>query len=287
MFLSLGTSICKYFSYLASRTLWSKSPSRVYTFLTFLLLLNLLSISLPAQEPTPKLIIESLNGPITLAEKEALVQWILSQPDPPDNNFNNSLVYGDSAQNLLSATTAYELFQDPRLLERMVKWSDQILASRNDQTHGRIIWTGKRELCWPNAKETDIKASYSGTENGMIAELILGVAHSILRGPTNKTLKSPSVTNMSTDTGRNKALHYIREIEQMYQDFLIPAFIHSEVGYRQYVPTNEQFWLATRKNGPIKSQLAIPWNQQLMINAGLYRLIACHRLLKDGTEKNL
>src|SRR5947209_3163210 len=81
--------------------------------------------------PMPARMIDSLDGPVTANELAAFGQVALAYPLPTHNHHNN-LVYGRSheADDLL--VTMYELTGDRIYLNRLIEFSDAILACRNN-----------------------------------------------------------------------------------------------------------------------------------------------------------
>src|SRR3954469_10998797 len=96
--------------------------------------------------------IESLEGPVTTNELAAFGRMALAEPLPTHNNHNN-LVYGRSHQADDLLVAMYELTGDRVYLNRLIEFSDAILACRNDTNTGDLYWTGKREPTWPSAEE--------------------------------------------------------------------------------------------------------------------------------------
>src|SRR5438105_1057408 len=100
--------------------------------------------NLPAVILPSHLLIDSLDGPITTNEMAEFRDLALSQPLPTHNHHNN-LVYGGSHQADDLLVAMYEITGDRVFLNRLIEFSDAILACRNDTNTGDLFWTGKRE----------------------------------------------------------------------------------------------------------------------------------------------
>src|SRR5262245_54682436 len=112
-----------------------------------------------------EMLIESLEGPVTSKEIAAFKAYMRERPTS-DNNVGNDRVYGDAGKDTEALGMVYEISHDVEVLDQMIRFADDALACRNDATNGRMIWTGKRELCWPNSATNSKTAAYSGSENG-------------------------------------------------------------------------------------------------------------------------
>ena len=98
-------------------------------------------------------------------------------PPLPTNNIDNSMVDERDGARIHGMQTFYAFTHDRRDLDMAIVWSDAFLHARNDPTNGRIIWTGKRDLCWPNKATNDgVLALHSSVENGDVIEHIVNTA---------------------------------------------------------------------------------------------------------------
>ena len=130
----------------------------------------------PAQPPTeppgsaPALVCgtgASRLGPPTAAELAVVSLTIkASPPAPAGTNQGNNFAYGNAAVLAGQMRAMYALTADAYFLNQAIRFSDHMLAARNDPQAGRVIWTGKREPCWPNKAEGGGDAGYCGAENG-------------------------------------------------------------------------------------------------------------------------
>src|SRR6185437_8405659 len=120
------------------------------TYITRWFLLLLLPGVFSLRMHAAEMVIESLSGPVTPKEISAFKAFMQTQPTSDSNN-HNGWVYGSSGKNTEALGMVYEISHDQGILDQMIRYADAALASRNSATNGRIIWTGKRELCWPNS----------------------------------------------------------------------------------------------------------------------------------------
>src|SRR5205823_13156400 len=116
----------------------------------------------PSSKAKAASLIESLDGPVTANELAAFRELALSQPLPTHNHHNN-LVYGGSHQADDLLVAMYELTGDRGFLNRLIEFSDAILACRNDTNKGDLFWTGKREPTWASGVETADGTDYLTT----------------------------------------------------------------------------------------------------------------------------
>src|SRR4030095_10515791 len=69
-------------------------------------------------------------------------------------------------------------------LQETVRFADHILSVRNNEETGRVLWTGKREPCWPNTAEPAPDAGVCGMETGAVANQLLYLAKVIFQDRT-------------------------------------------------------------------------------------------------------
>ncbi len=222
------------------------------------------------------MVIEGIDAPVTTNEIVAFKAFMQAQPADHDNNHNN-WVYGNGGKALESLGMVYEITHDREVLDQMIRFADAALASRNDATNGRMIWTGKRELCWPNAASNSVTAKYSGSENGDVIAHIGYCAELILQTPSlwNQTVGIGDPHGFG-NTYKARALTYVREMDKTMDSFVVPNFISTNLQYRW--PVNPLYTFNT-------GGTAIPWNQQTMLSGGFLRLIDCHMILKDDAAR--
>jgi protein-S-isoprenylcysteine O-methyltransferase len=226
------------------------------------------------------MVLEGLYGDVTTNEYQSFIDKLHYLPPPPTNNIDNRMVDEKDGARLHGMQTFYAFTHDRRDLDVAIVWSDAFLHARNDPTNGRIIWTGKRDLCWPN-KATDDKiwALHSSSENGDVIEHIVNTARLILENPSIWSEEAPTDTFGFGATYLDRARTYVRECQRSAETTIVPWFVRTtKDGYRLYYPDSATFFKATDGNesGPI------PWNQQQEIVGALLRLAQCHRLLNDG-----
>src|SRR4051812_4219616 len=124
--------------------------------------------------------IDSLSGPITANEITAFKNYMAGTTIAA-NNSGNVWLFGNSGQDCAAIGRMYEATGDPAILDRMIQYADTILAGRNNPTTGVVMWTGKRELCWPNSFTAPV---YTSCESGEVAGHILNCARLILLTPS-------------------------------------------------------------------------------------------------------
>ncbi len=234
--------------------------------------------SVEAVEP---MLVENSAGPVTTREIQAFKNF-MAEVVPPSNNFHNAFVYGAGGEAAEALGRVYEISGDVALLDRMLVFADRMLAARNDPQTGRLIWTGARELVWPN-KAADAKdAAYSGTENGDIVGHIAYAARLILE---NKKLWAEKVPDGNLHgfgtTYRERAVTYVHELERTLDGFLLKWYVRPGT-LRCYTPDSPRYDAASR---PGSANQPVPWNQQTMLNNGFQRLAECHRLLGDDDAR--
>jgi len=224
-----------------------------------------------------ELVIESPNGPVTPKEISAFKAFLQTQPTGDSNN-HNGWVYGNSGKDLEALGMVYEISQDQGILDQMIRFADAALASRNNPTNGRVIWTGKRELCWPNAATNSATAAYSGSENGDVVSHICYCAKLILKTPA----LGQQAVGIGDERGygktyRERALTYVREMDRTMDSFVEPWFVSTNGNQFRWPETP----LYTFNHGGTP----IPWNQQTMLGDGFLRLAECHELLGNDSAR--
>ena len=226
------------------------------------------------------MVLEGLDGDVTTNEYQAFIDKLNYLPPPPTNNVDNHMVDERDGARLHGMQTFYAFTHDRRDLDMAIVWSDAFLHARNDSANGRIIWTGQRDLCWPNMATNDgVWALHSGVENGDVIEHIVNTARLILENPSIWSEQAPTDTFGFGATYLGRAETYVRECQRSADTTIVPWFVRTtKDGYRLYYPDSAAYFKSSDGNesGPI------PWNQQQAIVGGLLRLAQCHRLLNDG-----
>lgn len=240
-------------------------------------LVSFASISLAAED----LVVETLEGPITATEVAAFKRHMASAPVPGDN-LRNSMVYGSGGMAVQSLGRIYEISGDRELLDRMLCFTDAMLAGRNDPEKGLVLWTGRRDPVWPNAVPAEGKRAYAGTETGDIVGHIAYAAKLILERPELGATKVPDGDPLAFGaTYRERAQHYVREMDRTIDEFVMKHIVRPG-SLRYYSPDSPEYVAATR---PGSANRPVPWNQQTMLNHGFQRLAECHDLLDDDEER--
>ena len=225
--------------------------------------------------------VEKLDGPVTAAEIQAFKNYMREVP-APTSNLRNAMVYGGGGVAVESLGLMVEITGDQVLLDRMLTFTDAMLAARNDPRTGAIIWTGERELVWPNQEPQNGKPLYAGTENGDVIGHIAYAAKLILQ---NEKLLNVKVADGDPHkfgaTYRERAVRYVREMDRTTDTFILKWLVRPDT-LRYYFP-NSPLYDANTKSG--SGDRPVPWNQQMMLNNGFQRLAECHALLGDDAGR--
>ena len=231
-----------------------------------------------AAEP---MIVEGPTGPVTIKEISAFKNFMKDVP-PATNNIGNAMVYGGSGEAAEALGRVFEISGDVELLNRMLVFTDRMLAGRNDPKTGAVIWTGARELVWPNQAPKDGKPLYSSTENGDVIGHIAYAARLILE---NKKLWSDKVPGGDPfgfgATYRERAATYVREMDRTLDTFILKWLVRPDT-HRCYSPDSPLYESVAR---PGSANQPVPWNQQTMLLNGFQRLAECHHLLGDDAAR--
>ncbi len=225
------------------------------------------------------MVLEGLDGDVTTNECQSFVDKLHYLPPPPSNNIGNLMVDEKDGARIHGMQTFYAFTHDRRDLDMAMVWSDAFLHARNDPISGRFIWTGKRDLCWPNKETNDVQALHAGPENGDVIEHIVNTARLILEDPSVWTQAAPPDRFGFGATYLDRAKTYVRECQRSAETTIVPWFVRrTKDGYRLYYPDSAGYFKSSDENekGPI------PWNQQQELVGALLRLAQCHRLLNDG-----
>ena len=227
------------------------------------------------------LLVEKLDGPITAAEVQAFKNY-MRDAQVPTNNLRNAMVYGRGGAAVEALGRMVEITGDPELLDRMLAFTDQMLAARNHPQTGVIVWTGERELVWPNSVSTNGKPVYSATENGDVVGHIAYAAKLILQDDKLRDAKTAGGDPFGFGaTYRERAIRYVREMDRTCDSFLLKWLVEPGT-QRYYFPDSPLFTFAPAQGALRKP---VPWNQQMMLNNGFQRLAECHRLLGDDPRR--
>jgi hypothetical protein len=93
-----------------------------------------------------ELIVEKLEGAVTATEVQAFKSFMRTVPVPMDN-LHNAMVYGSGGMAVESLGRMFEISGDHELLDLMLRFTDRMLAARNDPKTGVIVWTGDVMPC--------------------------------------------------------------------------------------------------------------------------------------------
>ncbi|HEX4120957.1 MAG TPA: hypothetical protein VH619_10100 [Verrucomicrobiae bacterium] len=224
------------------------------------------------------MVLEGIDGDVTTNEYRSFINELKYLPPPPTNDIDNLMVDERDGARIHGMQTFYVFTHDRRDLDMAIVWSDAFLHARNDPTNGRIVWTGKRDLCWPNkATNDEAHALYSGAENGDVIEHIVNTARLILENPAVWNETAPTDKYGFGATYLDRAKTYVNECQRSAETTIVPWYVRStRDGYRLIHPDSRVYYKYCESSGPV------PWNQQQAITGGLLRLAQCHRLLNDG-----
>jgi len=226
-----------------------------------------------------KMVIESLDGPVTANEIAAFKAFAGKEEAPPGNN--NVWVYGNGGKAIEACGLMYEVSHDRAILNRMIYLCDEMLSRRNDlwpaEKGGQhIVWTGKVEPVWPSSNP-DITPAGAGVEQGD------EIAH--MTYCSKLILQNAALWVIKVDTGdpyhfgetyKQRALKYIKEGDYVIDNWIIPRFIRREEKDHYYFPGAPNTY---------KANQPAPWNQAWMLNNAFVRLTECHVLLNDDPKR--
>jgi len=208
-------------------------------------------------------------GPPTAAELKLVDdQFKASPPEPAGTNQGNNFAYGGAADRLGQMRSMYGLTGDLWYLDRAIKFADHMLAARNHPDTGRVIWTGKREPCWPNKADTAPDAAYCGPETGAVASQLLQVASMIFQKAelSSRTVGGGDPNAFGATYGA-RARTYLREAIRT-MDWVVAHFVDPSRGNQIHSPADPGYAAL----GPTYAKAAgrsVPWNQQDMVTGPL------------------
>jgi hypothetical protein len=226
-----------------------------------------------------KMIVESLDGPVTQNEIDAFKAHIQTVEAPPGNG--NVWVFGNGGKSIEACGLMYEVSQDKAILNRMIYYCDEMLSRRNDlwpaeKGGQRVVWTGKVEPVWPSSNP-DVTPAGAGVEQGDEIAHMAFCAKLILQNPAlwslNVAVGDPYHFG---ETYKERALTYIKQGDYVIDNWILPRFIRSSENNHYYFPGPPNTYKA---NEPA------PWNQAWMLTNALVRLVECHVLLKDDARR--
>lgn len=228
-----------------------------------------------AVESRATMAIDSLTGPITANEIAAFKTHMAATTIAP-NNSGNVWLFGSTGHECNALGLMYAATGDIAILDRMIQYADTALAGRNDPVTGVVMWTGNRELCWPNSFTAPV---YTSCESGEVAGHILHCAKLILQNPSiwNTTVGVGDPRGYGT-TYKARAQTYLTKCDQTIDTFIIPIWVSAANGNKIYAPTN---WNGDggANGGPVA------WNRIAMFLAALQRSAECHEILADNPSR--
>src|SRR5439155_4389897 len=170
-----------------------------------------------------------------------------------------------------------EITQDREILDQLIGAVDKMLAGRNDPENGKLIWTGKRDLIWPNRIDAP-EPQGGSTEQGDVLAHIALAAKSILQ---TKSIWNEKLAGDETYLDHAKKL--VRECDKTVDTFIIPWLVDKQTNLYTW-PTSD-LWAKQGDREANSQGKPVPWNQQSMLNGGFERLAECHDILADDAPR--
>jgi hypothetical protein len=208
-------------------------------------------------------------GPPNAAELKIVDDQLRAMPlVPAGTNHGNNFAYGTAAKNLIAMRSMYGLTGDLYYLDQAIKFADYFLMTRNDPMTGRVLWTGKREPCWPNNDDTAPDAGVCGAESAQVAGQILNVAKIIAADKTiwNKTVALGDPSHYGA-TYLQRARTYLQECERSMDYFLAHFFSPAPENF--IVTPTDPAYAALGPNYAKAQGRKMAWNQEDMVADGL------------------
>jgi len=231
-------------------------------------------------EPTKTLLFEKPSGQVTPHEVQAFKDFMAEATFPKDNT-HNAMVYGSGGAYVEALGLMYEITADPEILNRMITFTDDMLAARNNPKNGRVMWTGERDLVWPNKAADSPDATDSSTENGDVVGHIAYAAKLILKNKNLWAKKIGEDPNGFGATYLDRAKTYVQELDKTMDTYIVKWLVDPET-HLYHFPTSKLY-----DKDSVKSPWGkpVPWNQQAMLNNAFLRLAECHELLNDSPQR--
>ena len=239
-------------------------------------LASLLFLLILTNSVRAELLIESLDGPVTQQEIDAFKKHMPTVEVRGDNNHNN-MVYGRAGNAAEALGRMYEITQDRDILNQLITVADKMLAGRNDPETGKMIWTGKRDIIWPN-NVAAAEPQGGSTEQGDVLAHIALAARCILQ---TKPLWNEKLNGDETYLDHAKKL--IRECDRTVDGFILVWLVDKKTNLYTF-PTSD-LWAKQGDREARGQGKPVPWNQQQMLNGGFLRLAECHEILGDDPAR--
>jgi hypothetical protein len=238
-----------------------------------------------ARASAPRLVIESLSGPVTRHEIDAFKAYVDAQSPPrtPWGSSHNAWAFGSGGRNLEAMGMMYEISGDLQILNQMIRWADECVSQRNDLMPAekggqRVMWTGRIEKVWCPESATHRNARYAGCETEDAIAHMVYCAKLILQHPELwKTSVPDGNPHGYGTTYKDRALNYISKCDEANDEYFVKWFIRPDT-YLIREPENQPAWRTFNNN-----LNAI--NRQMMFNGGFQRLAECHEILGDAPER--
>jgi hypothetical protein len=208
-------------------------------------------------------------GPPTIDELKIVdAQYKANPYVPAGTNMGNNFAYGTGAKRLGEMRSMYSLTGDVWYLDQAIKFADHIMTVRNDTPTGRVLWTGKREPCWPNNADTAPDAGVCGMETGAVANQVLQTAKLIFSNRTlwDKPGGGGDPNNYGATYLQRARTYLTKSYETM--DFMIAHFVDPMKGNQIHTPSDPAYG-ALGPNYLKALGRAVPWNQQDMLTQPL------------------
>src|SRR5262245_52832024 len=171
-----------------------------------------------------------------------------------------------SGQRIRAMGLVYEMTHDRVILDRMIRFCDAVLSTRNDLAAApvgqHVLWTGAVEPAWPNNTLEPIATA--GEQGDPIGHL--GYCARLI-------LETPGLANATGPDGTTylaRAQRFVAEADRSLDEHVLSDLLDLSDRDRMY-------W-ASGNPGMTGS---VPWNQQAMFTYALQQLAAVHLRLGD------
>lgn len=218
--------------------------------------------------------VTGLDGPVTNEEIDSFTKFVAGLK-PATDNIGNNWAQGHSGEEVKAMGLVYQISGRQPILDNMLRYCDALLSERNDKASKPVgqhkIWTGTVAPVWPN--EATSNPITTGGEQGDPVGHLASCANLILR---NETLHNLTITfgdqNHYGKTYFERARTYVTEADKAMSGHILSRLLDLSNGNKMYFA----------KDSPYKGGLAVPWNQQAMLNYAFQNLVAAHDILEDN-----
>ncbi|KAJ1960575.1 hypothetical protein GGI12_003725, partial [Dipsacomyces acuminosporus] len=219
---------------------------------------------------------DTLSGPVTQNDINSFKTGTKNL-QPPKSVVHIDWAQGTTGETVKTFGVVYEISKDVDVLNKMLTYTDQMLALRNDKApKGCKVWSGAKDPVWVDCKEAVKGVAGTGGEQGDYVGHLGYSARLILQNPAIWDKEVPDKDPFKN--GRTyllRAKTYIREAEYSMDKHVLKSLLDLSQQNRQYFA----------KNSPYKGGLPVPWNQQMMFNYALSNLALAHDILRDDAAR--